>query len=343
LRAADLLLLFLERPGELVTKDQIMDAVWPGTVVEESNLSVQIAAIRRALDADRNGDSCIQNVPRRGYRFTLDVKEEDQPQSELAVGASTAPKEAVEPVGPLSLRSLPAADRTKAADKPLRHWRLYTAVFIAILVAAASVIAIIGRPSAPPLLAAPPSGVAAATVTADRPVVLIELARISPAMLHEKDVELIVVLEGTGNIVTGGKLVAEKRMSANHVSGSSIAGGNSRAVVKGDMIIVPANTPHQVIPTGGAPIVLIARLMEEGGTLMIDIVGRRVLVPDPEHGEMVDVGSIKIPTVGRYDSQVREFHWSYSVVGAAGQGGAAGTAQAPAGAPDWTQFGQAQR
>jgi mannose-6-phosphate isomerase-like protein (cupin superfamily) len=78
----------------------------------------------------------------------------------------------------------------------------------------------------------------------------------SPAAVHEKDAELMVVLEGAGNIVTGGKLVDEKRNNANNLGGSSITGGNSQAVVKGDMLIVPANTPHQVIPTGGAPIVL---------------------------------------------------------------------------------------
>lgn len=78
----------------------------------------------------------------------------------------------------------------------------------------------------------------------------------SPAAVHEKDAELMVVLEGTGNIVTGGKLVEEKRNNANNLGGSSITGGNTQAVVKGDMLIVPANTPHQVIPTGGAPIVL---------------------------------------------------------------------------------------
>ncbi len=82
---------------------------------------------------------------------------------------------------------------------------------------------------------------------------------ISPAAVHEKDAELMVVLEGTGDIVTGGKLVNEKRTNANNLSGSSIADGNSQAVVKGDMLIVPANTPHQVIPTGGAPIVLMTK------------------------------------------------------------------------------------
>jgi mannose-6-phosphate isomerase-like protein (cupin superfamily) len=78
----------------------------------------------------------------------------------------------------------------------------------------------------------------------------------APAALHEKDAELMVVLEGTGNIVTGGKLIDEKRTNAANLSGTSIADGKSEAVVKGDMLIVPANTPHQVIPAGGAPIVL---------------------------------------------------------------------------------------
>ena len=78
----------------------------------------------------------------------------------------------------------------------------------------------------------------------------------SPAALHEKDAELMLVLAGTGDIVTGGTLVNEKRNNANNLGGSSIAGGNTQAVVKGDVLIVPANTPHQVIPTGGAPIVL---------------------------------------------------------------------------------------
>lgn len=66
----------------------------------------------------------------------------------------------------------------------------------------------------------------------------------------------MVVLQGTGNIVTGGKLVDEKRANANNLSGPSIADGTPHAVVKGDMILIPANTPHQVVPTGGAPIVL---------------------------------------------------------------------------------------
>jgi mannose-6-phosphate isomerase-like protein (cupin superfamily) len=78
----------------------------------------------------------------------------------------------------------------------------------------------------------------------------------APASVHERDAELFVVVEGTGIMVTGGKLVDEKRTNANNLSGSSISSGNSQAIAKGDMLIVAANTPHQVLPTGNAPIIL---------------------------------------------------------------------------------------
>jgi adenylate cyclase len=65
--------LLVERRGELISKDTIMEAVWPGMVVEEGNLTVQISALRRILDHDRDRGSCIQTVPGRGYRFVAPV------------------------------------------------------------------------------------------------------------------------------------------------------------------------------------------------------------------------------------------------------------------------------
>ncbi len=72
-RALDVLRVLVERPGDLVSRDEIMNAVWPGTVVENSNLPVQIAALRRLLDNGRADGSCIQTVPGRGYRFVVPV------------------------------------------------------------------------------------------------------------------------------------------------------------------------------------------------------------------------------------------------------------------------------
>jgi TolB-like protein len=73
-RALDLLRLLAERQGELLGKDLIMEAVWPGVAVEESNLSVQISALRRVLDQGRQQGSCIQTIPNRGYRFVAPVR-----------------------------------------------------------------------------------------------------------------------------------------------------------------------------------------------------------------------------------------------------------------------------
>jgi mannose-6-phosphate isomerase-like protein (cupin superfamily) len=77
-----------------------------------------------------------------------------------------------------------------------------------------------------------------------------------PAAVHTQDAELMVVLQGTGNIITGGTLVDGKQVNAYNMSGPSIAGGQDHNVVKGDMILIPPNTPHQVTPSGAAPIVL---------------------------------------------------------------------------------------
>lgn len=68
-RALDVLAVLLRQPGALVTKDVIMQQVWPGTAVEANNLTVQITALRKVLDGGRPSESCIQTVAGRGYRF----------------------------------------------------------------------------------------------------------------------------------------------------------------------------------------------------------------------------------------------------------------------------------
>jgi adenylate cyclase len=68
-RAIALLRALVERPGAMVSKDALIDAAWSGQVVEESNLTVQIAALRRVLGEEPGGKRWIETMPRRGYRF----------------------------------------------------------------------------------------------------------------------------------------------------------------------------------------------------------------------------------------------------------------------------------
>ena len=70
-RASLLLTAFLNRPGEVLTKSDLIDAAWQGAAVEEGNLAVQIAALRKLLGQPPEGGEWITTVPRVGYRFAL--------------------------------------------------------------------------------------------------------------------------------------------------------------------------------------------------------------------------------------------------------------------------------
>ena len=69
-------------------------------------------------------------------------------------------------------------------------------------------------------------------------------ASVGPAAVHERDAEMFYVIDGGGTMVTGGKLVNEKRTNAENLAGTAVEGGTSRTIAKGDFIIVPENTPH---------------------------------------------------------------------------------------------------
>src|ERR1700750_575601 len=97
-RALDVLNILVQRAGELVSKQQIMDAVWPDTAVEENNMTVQISALRGVLDDGRPKGSCTQTVPGRGYRFVLPVRCDEgsrKVQTQLAVAEVPPRAEAI--------------------------------------------------------------------------------------------------------------------------------------------------------------------------------------------------------------------------------------------------------
>lgn len=73
-KAFDLLVVLTANPGRLLTKEQLMQAVWPETTVEESNLSYHVFAIRKALGESTEVDRYIETVPKRGYRFVAVVE-----------------------------------------------------------------------------------------------------------------------------------------------------------------------------------------------------------------------------------------------------------------------------
>ena len=67
-RAYDLLTYLVQHRDRVVSKDELLDKVWPGIAVEEANLSVHVSALRKVLGAE-----CLSTVPGRGYRFVAPV------------------------------------------------------------------------------------------------------------------------------------------------------------------------------------------------------------------------------------------------------------------------------
>lgn len=72
-RAFDVLGALIARAGTVISKNELLAAVWPQSVVEEGNLRVHICAVRRALGDGENGRRYIDNVPGRGYCFVKPV------------------------------------------------------------------------------------------------------------------------------------------------------------------------------------------------------------------------------------------------------------------------------
>jgi predicted ATPase/DNA-binding winged helix-turn-helix (wHTH) protein len=84
-RAFDVLLALIERRERVVTKDELLDTVWPNVVVEENNLQVQISALRKLL-----GAQVIATIPGRGYRFAAELTDAPTPVAQTPAAPTPA-------------------------------------------------------------------------------------------------------------------------------------------------------------------------------------------------------------------------------------------------------------
>ncbi|MEO7144546.1 MAG: winged helix-turn-helix domain-containing protein [Bryobacteraceae bacterium] len=73
-KAFDTLVHLVENSGRLVSREELMKAIWPDSLVEDANLTVNISLLRKTLGDQEDGQPYIETVPRKGYRFNADVK-----------------------------------------------------------------------------------------------------------------------------------------------------------------------------------------------------------------------------------------------------------------------------
>jgi DNA-binding winged helix-turn-helix (wHTH) protein/tetratricopeptide (TPR) repeat protein len=105
-RTFDLLVYFVLNPQRIVTKDELMDALWPDSHVEESNLSQHIFLLRKALTGAQSGDKLILTVPGRGYQFALPVTEVPSPAKDETPDPDRVILHAVDSVTSVSVEEL---------------------------------------------------------------------------------------------------------------------------------------------------------------------------------------------------------------------------------------------
>jgi DNA-binding winged helix-turn-helix (wHTH) protein len=106
-RAVALLRVLVDRAGVPVSKDTLIDAAWSGLAVEESNLTVQIAALRKVLGEEPGADKWIETLPRRGYRFVGEVWQEPKPAEDAGPPVEPTP----------SADAAPTANKAAAAER----------------------------------------------------------------------------------------------------------------------------------------------------------------------------------------------------------------------------------
>jgi TolB-like protein/DNA-binding winged helix-turn-helix (wHTH) protein len=134
-KAFDVLHFFVQNPNRLVTKEELLQAVWGDSFVEEGNLTQYISHLRKALDDNSEGTRLIVTIARKGYQFTANVTatEADDTTERAAIQSSTAEIPPVE--APLALRN----PEDEVIAKSQKHWRkIVFASVSSILLAAVS-------------------------------------------------------------------------------------------------------------------------------------------------------------------------------------------------------------
>ena len=125
-RALDILIALVDRAGEILTRRELIARVWPDVTVEEANLRVHIASLRKALGDGRDGARYIVNVTGRGYCFVVPVTRPTiQPSSPQA---SIAVTDRLQKLPARLARMVGRADTIRALSAQLMMWRLVSIV-----------------------------------------------------------------------------------------------------------------------------------------------------------------------------------------------------------------------
>jgi TolB-like protein/DNA-binding winged helix-turn-helix (wHTH) protein len=266
-RAFDLLMALIERRDRVVSKDELLDLVWPNVTVEEGNLQVQIATLRRLLGAD-----AIATVPGRGYQFVA-------PEASQSPGErpTSEPQPADVGVGAASARGWLGVG--------WRLWGVGAAVLVALVIVGGWGLRSRGpAPSGKPSLAAMPfvnisgdslSGQLAKGVTTDIATDFSRLRDIDviadsvTASMNRPDLDAREVAKDlkvqyvlTGAVQREGDLVQVSAQVTDGATGASVWSNRWQAPTAGDLLALQADVADGVASTLGSRNFLVMRAID---------------------------------------------------------------------------------
>ncbi|HLS57233.1 MAG TPA: winged helix-turn-helix domain-containing protein [Zeimonas sp.] len=139
-KAMELLVFLADRPGQVIGRGELLEAIWPGVVVGDETLSQAIAKLRKALRDDAREPAYIETIPKRGYRLLAPVRlHAAAPFATASVAVAPAdPPAAVSGVPPTPAQASHANPARLAPPAPERWRRSWLAAIVGIAVAAAS-------------------------------------------------------------------------------------------------------------------------------------------------------------------------------------------------------------
>jgi DNA-binding winged helix-turn-helix (wHTH) protein/TolB-like protein len=130
-KAVDLLLALVASGGRVVSKEDLLQRVWPDSFVEEANLSHNIYKLREALGDNADGEQYIETLPRRGYRFVTTVQEVGDDGDVIIEEHSRSHIVVQESVVPSAIDNAPQALPVNRKPAPRTLWMVVTVVIIA--------------------------------------------------------------------------------------------------------------------------------------------------------------------------------------------------------------------
>jgi len=139
-KAMELLVFLADRPGQVIGRGELLEAIWPGVVVGDETLSQAVAKLRKALHDDAREPAYIETIPKRGYRLLAPVRLHDAaPLTTASVAVAPADPPATVPEMPPTPAQAPHAPAARPVPPAPDRWhRSWLAAIIGIAVAAAS-------------------------------------------------------------------------------------------------------------------------------------------------------------------------------------------------------------